>query len=70
MLYSHRSTVLHALGISLPDALSCSARDVIMPVVPMFHVNAWGLPYAAPLNGAKLVLPGAGMDARQPVRVV
>ncbi|OGX85761.1 long-chain fatty acid--CoA ligase [Hymenobacter glacialis] len=63
VLYSHRSTVLHALGISLPDALSCSARDVIMPVVPMFHVNAWGLPYAAPLNGAKLVLPGAGMDA-------
>ncbi|GAC1604048.1 MAG: 3-(methylthio)propionyl-CoA ligase [Hymenobacter sp.] len=63
VLYSHRSTVLHALGISLPDALGCSATDVIMPVVPMFHVNAWGLPYAAPLNGAKLVLPGAGMDA-------
>ena len=63
VLYSHRSTVLHALGISLPDALSCSALDVVMPVVPMFHVNAWGLPYAAPLNGAKLVLPGAGMDS-------
>ena len=63
VLYSHRSTVLHALGISLPDALNCSALDVIMPVVPMFHVNAWGLPYAAPINGAKLVLPGAGMDA-------
>jgi acyl-CoA synthetase (AMP-forming)/AMP-acid ligase II len=63
VLYSHRSTVLHAFGISLPDALSCSASDVIMPVVPMFHVNAWGLPYAAPLNGAKLVLPGAGMDS-------
>ncbi len=63
VLYSHRSTVLHALGSSLPDALGCSALDVIMPVVPMFHVNAWGLPYAAPLNGAKLVLPGAGMDS-------
>ncbi|MBF9220214.1 3-(methylthio)propionyl-CoA ligase [Hymenobacter ruricola] len=63
VLYSHRSTVLHALGISLPDALGCAATDVIMPVVPMFHVNAWGLPYAAPLNGAKLVLPGAGMDS-------
>ena len=61
VLYSHRSTLLHALAISLPDALGCSALDVIMPVVPMFHVNAWGLPYAAPLNGAKLVLPGAGM---------
>ncbi len=63
VLYSHRSTLLHAMAISLPDALNCSALDVIMPVVPMFHVNAWGLPYAAPLNGAKLVLPGAGMDA-------
>ncbi|MCC3154259.1 long-chain-fatty-acid--CoA ligase [Hymenobacter sp. BT770] len=63
VLYSHRSTVLHAMAISLPDALSCSALDVVMPVVPMFHVNAWGLPYAAPLNGAKLVLPGAGMDS-------
>ena len=63
VLYSHRSTLLHALAISLPDALGCSALDVIMPVVPMFHVNAWGLPYAAPLNGAKLVLPGAGMDS-------
>jgi fatty-acyl-CoA synthase len=63
VLYSHRSTVLHAFSISLPDALNCSAADVVMPVVPMFHVNAWGLPYAAPLNGAKLVLPGAGMDS-------
>ena len=63
VLYSHRSTVLHALGASLPDSLGCSALDVIMPVVPMFHVNAWGLPYAAPIVGAKLVLPGAGMDS-------
>ncbi len=63
VLYSHRSTVLHALGAALPDSLGCSSLDVIMPVVPMFHVNAWGLPYAAPLVGAKLVLPGAGMDS-------
>src|SRR5262245_17166456 len=45
-LYSHRSTVLHALGISLPDAISVSARDVVCPVVPMFHACAWGIPYA------------------------
>ncbi|OGX81601.1 3-(methylthio)propionyl-CoA ligase [Hymenobacter coccineus] len=62
VLYSHRSTVLHALAISLPDALGCSALDVVLPVVPMFHVNAWGFPYMAPLNGAKLVLPGPGLD--------
>ncbi len=61
-LYSHRSTVLHAYAVALPDALGCSARDVILPVVPMFHVNAWGLPYAAALVGAKLVLPGAQLD--------
>ena len=47
VLYSHRSTVLHTFAIALPDALNCSARDVVLPVVPMFHVNAWGLPYAA-----------------------
>ena len=63
-VYSHRSTVLHAYAVALPDTLGCSARDVILPVVPMFHVNAWGLPYAAPLVGAKLVLPGAQLDGR------
>lgn len=61
-LYSHRSTVLHAYGAALPDAMGCSARDVILPVVPMFHVNAWGIPYVAPLVGAKLVFPGANLD--------
>lgn len=61
-LYSHRSTVLHSYGSALPDAMGCSARDVIMPVVPMFHVNAWGLPYSAPLVGAKLVMPGPKLD--------
>lgn len=61
-LYSHRSTVLHSYASALPDALGCSAKDVILPVVPMFHVNAWGLPYSVPLVGAKLVFPGAKLD--------
>ncbi|MBA1265623.1 3-(methylthio)propionyl-CoA ligase [Stutzerimonas stutzeri] len=62
VLYSHRSTLLHAISSALPDALALSSRDVIAPVVPMFHVNAWGLPYSAPLAGAKLVFPGAALD--------
>ncbi len=61
VLYSHRSQVLHSLFSSSVDALALSARDVIMPVVPMFHVNAWGLCYSAPMVGAKLVLPGPKM---------
>ena len=61
-LYSHRSTVLHAYGAALPDALNLSARDSVLPVVPLFHVNAWGLPYSAPLTGAKLVMPGPNLD--------
>ena len=64
VLYSHRSTVLHTFAIALPDSLSCSAQDVILPVVPMFHVNAWGLPYAACMTGAKLVFPGPGLDGK------
>jgi fatty-acyl-CoA synthase len=64
VLYSHRSTVLHTFAIALPDALNCSAIDSILPVVPMFHVNAWGLPYAACMVGAKLVFPGAGLDGK------
>ncbi|WBA43784.1 3-(methylthio)propionyl-CoA ligase [Hymenobacter canadensis] len=63
VLYSHRSTLLHSYAASLPDCFNCSARDTVLPVVPMFHVNAWGIPYAAPLNGCKLVLPGPGLDA-------
>ena len=63
-LYSHRSTMLHAFAGALPDALSLSARDVILPVVPMFHVNAWGLPYSAAMTGAKLVFPGAALDGK------
>ena len=63
-LYSHRSTMLHALAGALPDALSMSARDTVLPVVPMFHVNAWGLPYSAAMTGAKLVFPGPAMDGK------
>jgi fatty-acyl-CoA synthase len=63
-LYSHRSTTLHAYAAALPDAMGCSARDSILPVVPMFHVNAWGLPYIAPLTGAKLVFPGPALDGK------
>ena len=62
VLYSHRSTMLHSFALSLPDTLSLSARDCVLPVVPMFHVNAWGIPYAAPMNGCKLVLPGPKLD--------
>ncbi len=64
VLYSHRSTLLHTFAIAMPDALNCSAKDVILPVVPMFHVNAWGLPYAACMNGSKLVFPGPGLDGK------
>jgi fatty-acyl-CoA synthase len=64
VLYSHRSTVLHAFGASLPDVFAASARETILPVVPMFHVNSWGIPYFAPMNGAKLVFPGAQLDGR------
>jgi 3-(methylthio)propionyl---CoA ligase len=63
-LYSHRSTILHAYAAALPDALNVSARDVILPVVPMFHVNAWGMPYSCALTGAKLVFPGQHLDGR------
>jgi acyl-CoA synthetase (AMP-forming)/AMP-acid ligase II len=64
VLYSHRSTLLHTFAAALPDSLNCSASDAILPVVPMFHVNAWGLPYAACMTGAKLVFPGAGLDGK------
>ena len=64
VLYAHRSTVLHSMAAALPDALNLSARDCVLPVVPMFHVNAWGLPYVAPMVGAKLVFPGAALDGK------
>ena len=64
VLFSHRSTRIHALVAALPDALNCSQRDTILPVVPMFHVNAWGLPFVAIQNGSKFVLPGRFLDAK------
>lgn len=64
VLYSHRSTLLHAYGGAMPDALNLSSRDSILPVVPMFHVNAWGIPYIAAMTGAKLVFPGAALDGK------
>lgn len=64
VLYSHRSTILHAYGACLPDSLNMSARDTVLPVVPMFHVNAWGIPYISALTGCKLVFPGAALDGK------
>ncbi|MFV0275879.1 MAG: AMP-binding protein, partial [Parahaliea sp.] len=61
VLYSHRSTILHAYASMMPDVLGVSQRDVVLPIVPMFHVNAWGLPYTCPMAGAKLVFPGSKM---------
>ncbi len=64
VLYSHRSTVLHAYAEVAPDALNLSTNDTVLPVVPMFHVNAWGLPYASPMAGAKMVMPGPNLDGK------
>ncbi|ARU06673.1 long-chain fatty acid--CoA ligase [Comamonas serinivorans] len=61
-LYSHRSTVLHTYASVMPDGLNLSSRDAVLPVVPMFHVNAWGIPYSTAMVGAKLVLPGPALD--------
>ena len=63
-LYSHRSTLLHAYAAALPDVMGLSARDSVLPVVPMFHVNAWGIPYSAALTGCKLVFPGGALDGK------
>lgn len=59
VLYSHRAIVLHSMTVSMPDAFSLSRADTLLPVVPMFHVNAWGLPFAAAMQGTKLVFAGA-----------
>jgi fatty-acyl-CoA synthase len=61
VLYSHRSTLLHTYAAALPDAMGLAGADVVMPVVPMFHVNAWALPYGCAIVGAKLVFPGPKM---------
>ena len=70
VLYSHRSTVLHAYAIALPDVLDLRATSRILPVVPMFHVNAWGIPYATALTGAALVLPGRYLDGANLARLL
>ena len=62
VLYSHRSNVLHAMACAAPDYMGLSARDTVMPVVPLFHANSWSLAYSAPMTGAKLVMPGAKLD--------
>jgi fatty-acyl-CoA synthase len=67
VVYSHRSIALHTLSISLPDQMSISSSDTLLPIASMFHVNAWGLPYAAVMNGSKLVLPGRNL---QPVALL
>ncbi len=70
VLYSHRSTLLHSLAGNQPDGLAISARDTVLPVVPMFHVNAWGVPYISAAVGAKLVLPGPGLDGESLVSLI
>jgi len=68
--YSHRALVLHTIGGNQPDGLNVAARDVVMPVVPMFHVNAWGVPYIAASVGAKLVMPGPKLDGESLARLI
>jgi fatty-acyl-CoA synthase len=63
VLYSHRALVLHSFMAALPDQMNVSMRDTVLPVVPMFHANAWGIPYTATMAGASLVLPGPHLDA-------
>ncbi|MDQ6915882.1 MAG: AMP-binding protein, partial [Actinomycetota bacterium] len=70
VVYSHRSTVLHSLCVNQPDAVGLRERDSIMPVVPMFHANAWGLPYAAALAGARQVFPGSYLDPASLARLI
>jgi fatty-acyl-CoA synthase len=62
VLYSHRSNVLHSMIAAMPDAMGCASRDTIMPVVPMFHANCWGLALTCPMVGASMVMPGARLD--------
>lgn len=70
VLYSHRSTVIHAYASALPDTLGISARESVLPVVPLFHVNAWGTPYAAAMTGARMVLPGPFLDGESLVKLI
>ena len=70
VVYSHRSTVLHSLFVNQADGIGLRERDSVLPVVPMFHANAWGIPYAAALAGSKLVLPGPRMDPTDLARLI
>ena len=70
ILFSHRSTFLHALATAAADVFALAERDVVLPIVPMFHVNAWGLPFVCPLVGASLVMPGARLDAAGLIELV
>ena len=70
VLYSHRSAVLHALGACSTDALGAGARDRVLPIVPMFHANAWGLPYAAVMSGASLIMPGRFLQAEPLAKLI
>jgi len=70
VLFTHRSSVLHAFAAGLGDAINIQQRDSVMPVVPMFHVNAWGVPYLAPMVGAKLVMPGSKLDPQSIIELV
>ncbi|HRF07901.1 MAG TPA: long-chain-fatty-acid--CoA ligase [Xanthobacteraceae bacterium] len=62
VVYSHRSNTLHAMAASLPDVIGLSSRDVVLPVVPLFHANSWSLAFSAPMTGASMVMPGAKLD--------
>jgi 3-(methylthio)propionyl---CoA ligase len=64
VLFSHRSTVLHAITSAMPDVMNISAQDTVLPVVPMFHVNAWGLPYTCAITGTRLIFPGPHLDGK------
>ena len=70
VLYSHRSTVLHAFSSNTMDVIGYSARDVVMPVVPMFHVNAWGAPYACAMSGSRMVMPGPDLSGEALVKLI
>ncbi|MDQ6805496.1 MAG: long-chain fatty acid--CoA ligase [Actinomycetota bacterium] len=70
VVYSHRSTVLHAVFANQADSIGLRERDTVLPIVPMFHANAWGMPYAAALAGSKLVLPGPRMEPADLARLI
>ncbi|MEZ5894040.1 MAG: long-chain-fatty-acid--CoA ligase [Parvularculaceae bacterium] len=70
VLYSHRSTILHALAAAQRGAIDLGAEDAILPIAPMYHANAWAMPYIAPMTGAKLILPGPKMDAESIIELI